>query len=403
MNLLHCSHSLRLPRPCSRLPWPRTQLQSSAAAQWAGRGSPPSFRPQFQLGTRRSFHIQPSVEAFMQASQDAILGLHHLTHTPWFLTIPLVAIGIHVVFRLPPQLYQQWILKRRARYSLVMHAWATRIQQDLQREGVPTSHQKREMQNRFSKVEKRLWRASGLQGWKLWSSLLGFPFWILGIDSIRRLCGGPSGLLGSLMTGSDAAEASSSAEASIDGAVGSGSSQASMVMNGDVSAISSTSSTVAEPVTQFVDPSITMGGCLWFPDLSVPDPYHILPLALSALMVGSMLSKPGARKWALGSGPKDDNEVIDTSARRAGLRRGALLLAGLMGPITIGLPAALHLYWLTTSALGWFTYRMLNHLMPLKMKIRERCKYKEIQVIRPRRTDDVTPETGQQSERKGAR
>ncbi|KAI1084527.1 hypothetical protein F5B20DRAFT_209944 [Whalleya microplaca] len=405
MNTARCSPSLRVAVPTSHIARP---LRRPLPVPSLGLQRQPRTQQQ-QPGTRRSIHLQPAVAALVQGSQDAILGLHHLAHTPWFLTIPLVALGIHAVFRLPFHAHQQRLRARRARFGAVLRAWAARIQRDLEREkSVPDAGARlRETRARYLRAEKRIWRTAGLQGWKLYSSLLGVPFWILGIDSVRRLCGGPKGLLGAFLTGS-ADDAAASAEVGGGDAAASASSQGPVAVaaGGDVSAVDSAASAVTERISQLADPSIATGGCLWFPDLSVPDPYHILPFALSAMMVSSMLLKPGSGAWALGPGPDDkDKEKVTTRSSRitTGFRRGGLLVAGLIGPLTIDLPAAIHLYWLTSTAANLVTYKVLDRLVPLEKKTYERCKGHELPVIRPKRPEDAVPTKPPTKAKKGTR
>ncbi len=100
-----------------------------------------------------------------------------------------------------------------------------------------------------------------------------------------------------------------------------------------------------------MEPTFATGGCLWFPDLTVADPYHVLPLALSAVLVTYILTSPGVNwRTLLGmevsSTQRRCRWPADSSSR---LQRTFLVLSCTMGITTMHLPCAIHLYWLSSS------------------------------------------------------
>ncbi|OTB16397.1 hypothetical protein K445DRAFT_32637, partial [Daldinia sp. EC12] len=301
----------------------RTQLNPT----YSKRISPCSFKHQPGV---RSFHVAPPVAStIIQTAEDALLALHSLTHTPWFLTIPIAAVGISLAFRLPFNAYTHRINQQRARFTPVLMGWTGRIARDLRREEVPSSREQKELLARHKKVASRIYRTVGLQDWKLYSSFLGLPFWLIGIESVRRICGGPRGILGQIATSSlDITTTATEQVHTVDPNV---------------------VATAAEHTKNLLDPSIAFEGCLWFPDLSVPDPYHILPLALSSLLVWNLLPK--------------------SQAGQRRLRRMLIVLSALIGPMTADLPAALHLYWLSTSIAHTVTSKLLSKFMPIDTKV----------------------------------
>ncbi|KAI1135770.1 hypothetical protein F5Y05DRAFT_160012 [Hypoxylon sp. FL0543] len=351
-----------------------------------------SHRTPLQYGRQprvRSFYTPPAAVAVLQATQDAIISLHSITHMPWFLMIPCVAIGISAVFRLPFNAHTHSITQRRSKLGLVLRGWKSRIEQDVHRDGFPMEQHEKEVTKRIAKAERRIYRILGLQWWKIYSSLLGFPFWLLGIDSIRRICGGPRGIIGSLILGRGDA---SSSQGAVEAAT------ASTADANHLSAVDpSTASSVAEPARHLPDPSIAVEGCLWFPDLTVADPYNVLPFALSVVVVAKLLPKTRAGLQQLFGLKSDDGSTRVTPATeiRLRLRRSFILASSMIGPITVGLPAALHLYWLSSSATHWVTVKILSYFMPTEPKGVERCKGVELNVIRPKRTEKTSPKTSQ--------
>jgi len=92
------------------------------------------------------------------------------------------------------------------------------------------------------------------------------------------------------------------------------------------------------------EPSLAHEGMLWFPNLILPDPTGTLPYILSAVMFTNVYftnNTPGA----IGKMPKPTTIV----------RRTLLGVALLIGPLAQEVPAAMLLYWAssTTSVLLW--------------------------------------------------
>ncbi|RYO87099.1 hypothetical protein DL766_003555 [Monosporascus sp. MC13-8B] len=365
---------------------------------------------------KRCFHVGPAIGAAIQGSQDLILSFHNITHLPWYLTIPLVALGVNLLFRLPFNIYTHRVQQRRAELTPILQAWTKRIGDDVHRERVPPSRRRADAKARFDKVTKRIWRKFGVQEWKLYGNLLGLPFWLVGIDAIRRLCGGPRGLLGRWVFGPGEAEAPTMVTATTEAAKGGAAADAAIPSSGTASIpagsvpstdLSSSTDGVAAAISHVAaEPSLTTGGCLWFPDLTVADPWHILPLALSGILVlnlwprsaagrrlllnmGSDTAAPGGREPASAA---DGNNLARGARFRAGLQRGLMLVSLMMGPLTMDLPAALHLYWISSSAVSWATGNVLRRLYPVGGFAVEPCKGIELPVIRGKR-DEVAEVT----------
>ncbi|KAI0469397.1 hypothetical protein F4859DRAFT_516327 [Xylaria cf. heliscus] len=373
------SHTISSPHP----------LRSSLIATTRLSLRPPPFNHARSADRgRRSYHWQTSLNTAIEGTQNLILDLHTFTGLPWFLAIPLVGFTVGAVFRLPFQVYTQQILRRRTELGPLLQAWNSRIQHDVARAGNPHINQMSEVQKRQEAILRRLYRKLGLQEWRLYTSLASFPVWLLAIDGVRRLCGGPRGLIGSLIAGP--------VEGTADPATTSFSLGDVADATADPALLSSASETAR---TAVVDPSLTLEGCLWFTDLTVADPYHILPLLLSLTLVYNLLPKSGEKlaDWlrvARGRRPKTtqaamlpgiDDKVPLRDRVRARVHVGMLMLAAVVLPATLDLPAALHLYWLASSMTNAGFARGLRVFMPVQSKLRKRCTGVELPLIRPRR------------------
>ena len=349
--------------------------------------------------------MAPAIGAALQGTQDLIVSFHELTYTPWFLTIPLVALGVTVFFRLPFSIYTQKVHQRRAALAPLLQAWSARCQRDVDDQRVPPARRQEEVRERFGRLSKRVYKRFGLRDWKLFTNVLGLPFWLLGIDAVRRLCGGPRGILGRLVFGADDAQKSASgsekgelAETAMSTS-GTSSIPSGSLPGPDLSPAADVVDTIAQTAAE---PSMATGGILWFPDLTVADPWHVLPFALSAILVANLLPSTNAGRRALFNlGPKPSSPGSDASSdagksamqtsmgARIALRfqRAMVPVSLLIGPLTMDLPAALHLYWITSASAGWATKKILTRVYPLGGNAVPACTGAELFVIKPKRQD----------------
>ncbi|KAI1456537.1 hypothetical protein F4805DRAFT_227545 [Annulohypoxylon moriforme] len=389
------SHPLRIARPYGLLPRTRTQIRLNKLSRV----------PPLSYGQRpgvRSFSVASGAATVVQTTVDAIINIHATTHMPWFLLIPCLSIGFNLLFRLPSYYYTQKINQRQTKSYLVMQGWGWRIPQVIQKEGIPRNQGEKETRKRMKKITSRINRALGTQQWKLYSSVLTIPIWLIGIESIRQICGGPRGLLGNLIMGRLKKEpTATNAQQGVETAG----------LSADISSTATSQGSTADPsITSIVpeqgwnilDPSIVSEGCLWFPDLSVADPYHILPLALSAVLVANMLPKGGVLGLLNLSKPKDASTIAGTPNKwQLRLRRGGVLIALFVGPATMDMPAALHFYWLTSTTMSFVMNKALSYYMPIKTRRVERCNGVEATIIQPRpHRKDVPPKNTEQTNSK---
>jgi inner membrane protein COX18 len=241
-------------------------------------------------------------------------------------------------------------------------------------------------------------RRWGVQKWKDWvPSLMVFPFWVVGIEALRRLWGGPRGWLGTFVLGppkKPEPDGAVAPEGSSGAGVGGGRTggiegQVQEVVHSDVdlSSLATEQADVQEALASAVsaagpDMSMATGGCLWFPDLMAADPYHVLPLALSAILVMNLVPKSRVGLRALLNLDTTPEATVGTSKWRLRMHRGFLVVATSAGFLTMDLPAALHLYWVTSAALTWAQTSIVWKLMPLPKQV-PAAKQQERPIVPP--------------------
>jgi inner membrane protein COX18 len=157
-----------------------------------------------------------------------------------------------------------------------------------------------------------------------YAPLLQLPVFLVAIEAIRKMCGTREGLLGlatkSMASGEESAPAS------------------------DPSALSSIP----------IEPSLAAEGALWFPDLLVPDPQLILPFTLSAaLFLNVRLSQAQLA-----------SEGIEPTKWSTRLSRAMQLVALAVGPMTLSVPSAMLVYWVSSSASAMLIHVALWKAMP---------------------------------------
>ncbi|KAH6651560.1 hypothetical protein BKA67DRAFT_571225 [Truncatella angustata] len=396
----------------------KTLIRSHNPARLSAALPRPLFRPGVSASTRisstpftshpshrqrRSFHlgVAPVVQTVgqcfqtgCQTAQDVMLAAHGLTGMPWVFTIPLFALGVNLLFRLPFNLQNQVLIQRRSKVAHVLQGWFRKHWQEVSREQVPPGEMKKELEKRAKPQAKRLYRALGLQQWKFYLIGLGIPFWLMSLEAIRRLCG--AGRFG--LNSSDAGPATSDtatrdlSQRVVD------TSDAALRPVPDASAASDVVTNTAQIVNaaQPMDPTLTSEGLLWFTDLTVADPYYILPITFTALTVLNIIPKDKTARQALfgrlsrinAAPSKDSNAPPSTETMDLGSNwrirtiRAILLSSPGLIILTGSFPAAVHLYTITSVLATMLTRAILSKMYPVVAKA-ETCKHREMPVIRP--------------------
>ncbi|KAK3989576.1 60Kd inner membrane protein-domain-containing protein [Cladorrhinum sp. PSN332] len=290
------------------------------------------------IDPKRPFSFSAAVDTAIIHTEHALCFIHTSTGTPWYISIPLFALAF-TILKVPMTIYNT---KRRQKMEkLVPLLRATQVaSNDSLHARLPhagliglTKHHQLQKKTR-QQVIARFLRDWGTQRWKIFAgTLLPFPFWLLGIEAIRRHCGGPGGLLSLFSWGMKSDEAQAAAKAAAESTtLGAGQ--------------------IQDVVVQGFDPSMLTGGCLWFTDLTAADPYGVLPFALSAVIVLHNRPRTPNDRALLFGNRANDKKLGRHTRWQVVIARGTLLFGMVIGPVTMSLPSAMHLYWLSTSLLN---------------------------------------------------
>ncbi|KAK5997308.1 hypothetical protein PT974_02663 [Cladobotryum mycophilum] len=281
---------------------------------------------------RRSFHLNTVGDAVIFTA-DSISFIHH-AGVPWYLTIPLVALGVNFSFRLPIQYFTRRLVVTRNKLTPLVKAWSSRHAATVPVPAGGGEQAERVWRLRVSGLTERsrarIYKAWGVQRWKSLAPFASMVPFIVVSEALRRLCGAPLGWISHTLG------------------------------LGNVEAVSS----VIETSKRFLDPCLTDGGCLWFTDLTAMDPYYALPVLCSALLAKTSwgrLSKEQLRALLTISPSKLPQTPITRIQTAVGR---TLLLIPLFPILFADLPSAIFLYWASTFAMNEVNEAILERILP---------------------------------------
>jgi len=271
----------------------------------------------------RSFHATPPAQFYdtaVGAAQSVFEGLHTVTGLPWAYTIPLTALLIRTTFILPISIYQRRVNQKQVALSPLVQSWAHQLRKETMMEVGhlgPLAAQRslgKKMRSKRREIYKR-WRC---QFWKNNLQFIQLPIWLTAIEAMRKMSGKEQGLLGMIFgTSTEDREMALAA-----------------LQSGK-------------------ELSFTTEGALWFPDLSVADPMLILPFMLSATMFANLYN--GAGK--------------NPSVMQRRITNTLKIVALAIGPLTLQVPSAMLLYWISSSSFALIQALVLERLLPIKAPV----------------------------------
>ncbi|KAH8589942.1 60Kd inner membrane protein-domain-containing protein [Bisporella sp. PMI_857] len=250
----------------------------------------------------RSFHASPRpqfVESLIPAAHTFFDGIHSATGLPWAYALPLGALVMRTAVVLPFSIYTRLRVKKQRELTPLLSAWQHQLQKETMREvghkGPQAAHLELLKKSRNKRIE--IYRRWGCQYWKNFLPFIQVPFWLLAMEGIRAMCGAHVGLLGMIFR----------------------------VENKDA---------VLVPL----EPSLATEGMLWFPNLLLPDPMLILPFVLSGVMFLNI---------ARGGLP------ANATVWQKRLDRTLKVVALAIGPVTLQVPSAMLVYWISSSSIAY--------------------------------------------------
>jgi inner membrane protein COX18 len=267
----------------------------------------------------RSFHASPRprfLEAGVATAHTLIEGLHASTGLPWAYTLPLAAVAVRTTLILPLSIYARRITQRQAALAPVVQSWQHVLRKETMAAVGHLGPQVAQEQLLWKMRRKRseIYQRWGCPVWKTLLPLAQLPVWLTAIEAVRAMCGARAGLLGMILrTGND-----------------------------------------ADAIAAGIAPeaSFATGGALWFPDLLVPDPQLILPFMLSGVILLNLTSAS-----ARGSG--------EQTVWQRRIQRSLGLFALAIGPLTLQVPSAMLVYWISSSLLAYLQAVVLDKVMPM--------------------------------------
>lgn len=290
---------------------------------------------------RRAFHLSSVFGGVVDTTAQALVTIQQ-AGLPWWMTIPLLAVGVNFTIRLPVAFYARSIANRRALASPYTLLWGHR--HNASNSGSVEDPFKR-FSNTFFKVrrsKKRLHKTFGAQTWKLAASVLlpMVPF-VLATETLRQMCGAPTS-----------------------------------VVAGYITQASSASKTAA-----LFDPSLAQGGVAWFTDLTAMDPYFILPVLCSGILFRRTLMRmdSGDMKAVFSLANRTDKSSFNLRRElKLGQVRSILILT-LFPLLFLDLPSGIFLYWATSFGLHGLNEMIVDKVIPrpprLKVPSRRHTAY----------------------------
>ncbi|KAF4978504.1 hypothetical protein FZEAL_5124 [Fusarium zealandicum] len=315
---------------CSLAPHARPFLPATAAA--TRRAIPSTLSSSSPCSGRRSFHLASTVGDTIRMTADAFSWVHVNAGIPWYVTIPLLAVGVNATFRFPLQLYTARVRSKRDQLLPLLMVWTRRHSKAGGPDLTPERVKRLRTAGSTEKSRRRIYKNWGVQRWKSMTPLLGMLPFITISEALRQKCGAPVGW--------------------ISNSVGLGSPD-------------SATSNLASASSLF-DQSLVDGGCLWFADLSSMDPYYGLPLICSSILAWNIWGRMTIDhiRALLSIQPDPSNPI--TLGRLQKLLGRTMMLVPLFPVLFADLPSAIFLYWGFSFALTNVNDAILGRLIPKK-------------------------------------
>jgi len=215
-------------------------------------------------------------------------------------------------------------MRKQAALNPLVLSWQHQLKKETVREvghAGPKAAQRVLLKKTIAK-RNEIYKRWGCGRWKVYAPMVQLPIWLLAIETIRKMCGTRSGILGMIFGSAEQGK--------------------------DIPEALDTSGVLKEM-------SFATEGIFWFPDLLVPDPMLILPFMLSGTILLNLSSS------GLGKTP----ERVQGAFRRR-LQNSLKIVALAIGPLTLQIPSGMLVYWISSSFFAYAQAMVLEKLMPIK-------------------------------------
>lgn len=285
----------------------------------------------------RGFHQTrpaPFINEVLDGTSAFVHGVHSVSHLPWVLSLPLTAFLVRMTVALPLQIFTKVQARKDSDLSPILTAW----RQHHQRRAALDSSSKRLLPSQLTAMVTRNLKEqhkSLRQRWgvyRFWrpANFLQMPVWIAVMESIRAMSGIDRGLVPYLLS---KLEPSSSSESSA--------------------------------LHLAVEPSLATEGALWFPDLLAGDPTGILPTLLTVSILANVRAGWKAPKMKeIADLPRlEMTKHLSTIGLRTFIQALALNIG--VASYWYGMPAALMVYWITSTNIATLqTFLLQKYMFP---------------------------------------
>lgn len=288
------------------------------------------------LSHRRTFHVTSPTRILNESfaiTHSFLTGLHTFTGLPWAATLPLAGFIVRSFMIAPLSYYSEIIRLRRRALQPLQYAWLHFFRRKTLEDHAALGPAKcNRLSNKlFSAKKAELNKRHGTQLWKGFVPYFQIPIFLVIIETLRKMCGTEAGVLGLLVKSFSGSGETATPE---------------------------DSDHVFVPTEQ----SFAMEGALWFPNLLVPDPISILPFALSGSLLANvfyhMRQAKSSNIWQ-----RMINNILIT-------------MAFAIGPLTLQVPSAMLIYWISSSTIALGHSIALNWYIPRPPQILP-CKPRE--------------------------
>ena len=293
------------------------------------------------LYSLRSFHATTrhrSYDTYIEQVSSAISGLHTVTGLPWVLTLPLTALIVRLAWSAPLSAYSKRAANQQVALRPLLEAWGHTMKRKVMSKhsalGPKYCHDL--VVKAIFKKRSEIYGRWGAQRWKLFLPFLQLPVFLMVMDSIRRLCGGSSGLIPWTMD------------------------VVTWLWSGKQGEPLEQTAQILSPVEQ----SLSNEGALWFQNLLLPDPLLILPFMLSGTMLMTIYA-----------GTKRVTATTTTSKLHRRFTNIMKIVALAIGPLTLQVPSAMLVYWISSFLLSMIQNAIFDKYRPQQlMPTVEPCK-----------------------------
>jgi inner membrane protein COX18 len=303
----------------------------------------------------RAFHASPKpqiLETLLTSTHALLTGIHTTTHLSWALTIPLSALLLRLSLTLPLTLLSRRAIQTRLALQPLLQAWSHQIRrQNMAKSGhmgpaIVYRDTEADMREKRGQIYSR-WRC---QLWKNFLPAAQLPVWLLMVETLRGMVGTRKGLLGLMLPEAVAGnvnELDAAPELAAAGIPDAG-------LGAEILGVKS----VGEAVVP-VEPSLATEGMLWFPDLMAADPLLLLPFMLSGVMFLNIYS--GQQRGIPG---------VAMTQTRIRIMRALGVVALAAGPLTLQMPTAMLLYWISSGMLAFWQNSLIDRYLPIKSPVK---------------------------------